>query len=183
MAWPPIARPHRLDGAAGRGREVEQERLALLAQRVDGVIHLQRRLGRQPGSEGEDALRRAFLRHHQRDVARDLRPVVAGGPGDQDLRLDEQQRAQPVRLRLQVRDLGLQLLLVPRRAHPGAHQEDRGDGREADQRKRRREDRDLLVIEAEMIRHRLGDRVLGGQRGAGRQQCGDGEPNHAVARQ
>ncbi len=174
---------HRLDGTAGRGREVEQERLALFAQRVDGVVHLQCRLGRQPGSEGEDALRRALLGHHQRDIARDLRPVVAGGPGDQHLGLDEQQRAQPVRLRLQIRDLGLQLLLVAGRPQAGAHQQDRGDGREADQRERRRENRDLLMVETEMVRHRLRHQAFCGKRGAGRQQCRDGEPKHAVARQ
>ncbi|GCC49434.1 hypothetical protein chiPu_0033482, partial [Chiloscyllium punctatum] len=165
------------------GREVEQERLALVAQRVDRVVHLQRRLRRQPGSEGEDALRRALLRHHQRDIARDLRPVVAGGPGDQDLRLDEQQCAQPVGLRLQVRDLGLQLLLVAGRAQAGAHQQDRGDDGEADQRERGRENRNLLMVETEMLRHRLGHQALGGERAAGRQQCRHGEPKHAVARQ
>ena len=47
---------HRLDGAAGRSGEVEQKSLAGFAQRIDRVIHLQRRFGRQPGSEGKDTL-------------------------------------------------------------------------------------------------------------------------------
>ena len=49
---------HRLDGAAGRGGEVEQKSLARFAQAIDRVIHLQRRFRRQPGSKGKDALRR-----------------------------------------------------------------------------------------------------------------------------
>ena len=99
-----IARPFEVD-------EVEQKAFAGLAQRVDGMVHLQRRFRRQPGSEGEDALRRvcwASCEHQQRGVAADLGPVVAGGPGDQDLRFGEQQRAQPVGLDLQLGDVGAQ---------------------------------------------------------------------------
>ena len=39
-----------------------------------------------------------ILRQQQRDVAADLRTIVAGGPGDQDLRFGEQQRAEAVGL-------------------------------------------------------------------------------------
>ena len=95
---------HGLEGVSVRGGEVEQKALAGLAQRIDRMIHLQRRFRRQPGSEGEDALRlilRGILRHQQRDVAADLRAIVAGRPRDQDLRLGEQQRAEPVGLDLQ----------------------------------------------------------------------------------
>ena len=52
---------HRLEGVAVRGGEIEQKALAGLAQRVDRVIHLQRRFRRQPGSEGENALRLMLL--------------------------------------------------------------------------------------------------------------------------
>ncbi len=52
---------HRLDRAAVRGREVEQKPFAGFAQRVDRMVHLQRRFRRQPGSEGEDALGRILL--------------------------------------------------------------------------------------------------------------------------
>ncbi len=79
---------HGLDEASIRGRQVEHETLAMLAQRIDRMIHLQCRLRRQPGSEGEDALRLGllgFLRHQKRGVARDLRAVVARRPSDQDL--------------------------------------------------------------------------------------------------
>jgi len=44
----------------------------------------------------------------ERGVARDLRPIVAGRPRDQDLRLREQQRAEAVGLGLQLRDLKTQ---------------------------------------------------------------------------
>jgi hypothetical protein len=60
--------PHGLDGVSIRGGEVEQETFAGLAQRVDGVIDLQRRLRRQPGAEGKNALWRMMLgvRRHQK---------------------------------------------------------------------------------------------------------------------
>ena len=48
---------HRFDGAAVRGGEIEQKTFAGLAQRVDRMVHLQRRFRRQPGSKGEDTLR------------------------------------------------------------------------------------------------------------------------------
>jgi hypothetical protein len=48
---------HRFDGTAVRGGEIEQKTFAGFTQRVDRVVHLQRRLRRQPGSESEDALR------------------------------------------------------------------------------------------------------------------------------
>ena len=54
---PPDGAAHRLDGAAVRGREIEQKTFAGLAQRVDRMVHLQRRFRRQPGSKGKDALR------------------------------------------------------------------------------------------------------------------------------
>ena len=95
---------HRLEGASVRSGEVEQKALAGLAQRVERVIHLQRRFRRQPGSGRQDALRlvvRGVRRQQQRDVAADLRPVVARGPGDQDLRFGEQQRPVAVGLGLQ----------------------------------------------------------------------------------
>ena len=102
---------HRFDGAAVRGREIEQKTFAGLAQRIDRMVHLQCRFRRQPGSEGEDALRRIrlrVLRDQKRGVPADLRPVVARRPGDQDLRLGEQQRAQAVGLHLQLGDVGAQ---------------------------------------------------------------------------
>ncbi len=74
---------HRLDGAAVRGRQIEQKAFAGPAQCIDGVIHLQRRFRRQPGSEGQDTLRRVLLgvlRDQQRGVAADLRAVVARSP-------------------------------------------------------------------------------------------------------
>ena len=98
--------PHGFDGMSVRGGEIEQKTFAGLAQRVDRMVHLQRRFRRQPGSEGEDALRRLLLgvlRHQQRGVAADLRAVVARRPGYQDLRFREQQRPQAVGLDLQAR--------------------------------------------------------------------------------
>ena len=61
---------HRLDRAAVRGREVEQKAFAGLAQRVDGMVHLQRRFRRQPGSKGEDPLRRVRQRVLRDQTAR-----------------------------------------------------------------------------------------------------------------
>jgi hypothetical protein len=116
---------HGLDGVSVRGREMEQKSLAMLAQRIDGMIHLQRRFRRQPGSEGEDALRLkllGFLRHQKRGVAGDLRTIIACRPRDQDLRLRKQQRAETVGLGLQLRDLGAQPRLPFSRTNPRTHQ-------------------------------------------------------------
>ncbi len=107
---------HRLEGVAVRRGEVEQEAFAGLAQRIDRMIHLQRRLGRQPGAERQHALRLRgvlLLRQHQRNVAADLGAVVAGRPRNQDLRFGEQQRAEPVGLDLQALDVGTQPRLDP----------------------------------------------------------------------
>ena len=130
---------HRLDAAAAGGDEMEQEAFAGFQQRVDRVVHPQRRLGRHPGSEGEHPLRlqRRILRQRrgrdqQRDVAADLRTVVAGGPGDQHLRLGEQQRAEPVGFDLQALDVAAQPRLAGGGAQPGAHQQDGGEHREAE---------------------------------------------------
>src|SRR5207237_2636657 len=83
---------HGLDGVSIRGREIEQKSLAMLAQRVDGMIHLQRRFRRQPGSEGEDALRLVLLglrRQPKRSVDRDLRTSVACRPTGAGLWLEK----------------------------------------------------------------------------------------------
>ena len=48
---------HRLEGVAVGGGEVEQEAFAGFAQRIDRMIHPQRRFRRQPGAEGQHALR------------------------------------------------------------------------------------------------------------------------------
>ncbi len=104
---------------------MEQKSLAMLAERVDGMIHLQRRFRRQPGSESEDALRLkllGLLRHQKRGIAGDLRTIIAGRPRDQDLRLRKQQRAETVGLGLQLRDLGAQPRLPLGRTNPRTHQ-------------------------------------------------------------
>ena len=164
---------HRLDGAAVRGGEIEQKTLAGLAQRIDGMVHLQRRFRRQPGSKGEDALRRILRgvgRDQQRGVAADLRPVVAGGPGNQDLRLGEQQRAQAVGLDLQLGDVGAQPDFDPGGPNPGSHQQDRGHDGKAEQRQRCRQHREFLMIEVEPGRNRLLKRQIAGKGGVRRGQ-------------
>ena len=83
-----------------RGGERQLEPVAAVAQRIDRVIHLERRFRRQPGSKREHALRRGVARQHHGDVAGNLRAIVAGGPGDQDLRLGEQQRTEAIGLEL-----------------------------------------------------------------------------------
>ena len=72
-------------------------------------------------------------------------PVVARGPGDQDLRLGEQQRAQPVGLHLQVGDVGAQAEFRPGGANARAHQQDRRHHGKAEQRQRRRQRRKFLA--------------------------------------
>ena len=167
---------HGLEGVSIRGGEIEQKALAGLAQRIDRMIHPQRRFRRQPGSEGQNALRlilRGIRRHQQRDVAADLRAIVARRPRDQDLRLGEQQRAETVGLDLQALDVGAQPRLVVGGADPGAHQQDRRHHRKAEQRQRRRQHRDFLTIEIEEGRNRmLDDGKSLASAGAIADQCG-----------
>ncbi len=149
---------HGLDRAAIRSREIEQKPFAGLPQRIDGVIHLQRRFRRQPGSKGEDALGRVLLgvlRDQQRSIAADLGPVVARGPRNQDLGFGEQQRAQPVGLDLQFSDVGAQPDFGPGGVDARAHQQDRRQHGKADQRQCRRQHRGFLMIEAEPGGNRL----------------------------
>ena len=141
--------PHGFDRASVRGRKIEQKTFAGLAQCVDRMVHLQRRFRRQPGSEGEEALRLRLLRHQQRRVAGDFRAIVAGRPRNQDLRFREQQRPEPVGLDLQFPDIGAQPRLASGGADAGAHQEDRRHHGEAEQRQRRGQHREFLAIEIE----------------------------------
>ena len=87
------------------------------------------------------------MRGHQRDITADLGPVVASRPGDQDLRLSEQQRTQPVGLNLKIGDVGAQPRFGTGGANAGAHQENGGDDGETDQRERRGQHREVLMIE------------------------------------
>ena len=181
----PDGAAHRFDGAAGRGGEIEQKAFTGLAQRVDRMVHLQRRFRRQPGSKGEDTLRRIgqrVLRDQQRGVAADLGPVVAGGPGDQDLGLGEQERAQPVGLYLQVGDIGAQVEFHLAGPNARAHQQDRRQHGKAEQRQRRRQRGKFLVIEVEQGRNRLRNGQVSGRSGFRKGGQGGGERHHAVAR-
>ena len=150
------------------------------------MVHLQRRFRRQPGPEGEDALRRIqqrVLRDQQRGVAADLGPVVACGPGDQDLGLGKQERAQPVGLDLQVGDVGAQAEFGSGGPNAGTHQEDCGHDGKAEQGERRRQRREFLMIEVEPGRNRLRDGQVAGKRGFRQRGQGGGERDQAVARQ
>ena len=181
---------HGLDGAPVRGGQIEQEALAGFAQGVDRVIDLQCRFRWQPGSEREDALRQ-FLRHQKGGVAADLRTVVAGGPGDQNLGFGEQQRAEAVGLTLQALNFGAQPHLACRRADPRTHEQDSRHDRKAEQRQRRRQRRDLLVVQIEEGGDGAQDRQIACMGRPDRDQRGgadgnsNGNPkgNQAVARQ
>ncbi len=167
---------HRLDGVAVRGREIEQKALPGLAQRVDCMVHLQRRLRRQPGSKGEDALRRVLLQH-QRGVAGNTRAVAARRPGDQDLRFRKQQRLVGIGLRLQVADVGAELGFGPCRPDAVVHQQDRRHHGKTEQGECGGEHRHFLPIEVEQ-RGDQAERRVGGERrgGEGRGKCGQAVP-------
>ncbi len=175
-----------LDGVSVRSGQIEQEALAGLAQGVDRVIHPQRRFRRQPGSERQDALRR-FLRHQKRGIAADLRTIVAGGPGNQNLGFGEQQRAEAIGLALQALNFGAQPRFVSCCADPRTHQQDSRHDRKAEQRQRRRQRRDLLVVQFDEGGNGMQERQVACMGRPDRDQCGGakGNPkgNQAVARQ
>jgi len=114
------------------------------------VVHLQRRLRRQPGAERQHALRherRGILRQQQGDVAADVRAVVAGGPRNQHLRFGEQQRAVAVGFRLQGVEVGLEAAFVGGGAHPRAHQQNGGEHGEACHAGRQQHRHDAALVE------------------------------------
>ena len=153
-----VADPHdRLaaDGAAhgfhrspGRCEQVEQKAFACSAQRIDRMIHLQRRFRRQPGSERQNPQRLfCILRQQQRGVAADSGPVLARAPGNQNLRFCEQQRAEAIGFRLKLADFGAQPLLVGGSADARAHQQDGADHRETEHAQRHRQRGQVLPAE------------------------------------
>ena len=86
MAWPPMARPIASMARPFEVDEIEQKAFAGLAQRVDRVVHLQRRFRRQPGSEGEHALRRFA---GSCDISSEVSPVICGrlSPAAHEIRI------------------------------------------------------------------------------------------------
>ena len=78
---------HGLEGVSVRGGEIEQKALAGLAQRIDRMIHLQRRLRRQPGSEGENALRLDCW--ESGGINSEMSPLICGrlSPAAQEIRI------------------------------------------------------------------------------------------------
>jgi hypothetical protein len=89
------------------------------------------------------------LRDQKREVAADVGPVLARGPGDQDLGFGKQQRPQPVSLHLQVGDIGAEVELDAGGPDARPHQQDRSHHGKAEQRQRRGQRRKFLVIEVE----------------------------------
>ena len=132
---------HRLEGASVRGGEIEQKALAGVAQA---------RRPHDPSAAPVPAATRfrtpgcaaAGSAAASGGISSEMSPLICGrlspaGPGNQDLRFGEQQRAKAVGLDLQALDVGAQPRLVFRRAQPGAHQQDRRHHRKAEQRQRR----------------------------------------------
>ena len=148
------------DGVSVRRGQAQQKPFAAFAQGVDRVIHLQRRRPRQPGSERQDALGR-FLGGQRRDITADLGPVFARGPRNQDLGFGKQQCAVAVGLVLQVLDFTAQPGLVSCRAQTRSHQQDGGDDRKAEQGQRRRERRELLMVDTDEVKERRVGRMGG----------------------
>ena len=154
---------HRLDGAAGRGREVEQKSLAGLAQRIDRVIHLQRRFRRQPGSEGKDTLRRIL-----RGTSSAMSPLICGrsSPAAHEIRTcgsanSSARSRSACACRAAISARSRNSLRAART--PGAHQQDRRDHRKAEQRQRGGQNREFLVIEVEPGRNRVRDGDIAGR--------------------
>jgi len=161
--------PHRLDGAAGGRREIEDKAFAGIEQRIDGVIHAQRRFRRQPGAESKDALRLMrlrILRHHDGGVAGDFGTRFARSPGDQHLRLGEQQRAKAIGFGLHGMEFVAQLGLGARSAQPVAHQQDRTDHGKAEHGTAGGERCDFLAVEIDEA-GQCERRVFGGERAGG----------------
>ena len=171
MAWPPMARPIASMAWPFDGGEVEQEAFAGLAQRIDRMVHLQRRFRRQPGSKGEDALRRVLLQH-QRGVAGDLRPVAAGRPrrsGSAVPRTAAPGSGRPAACRSRMSARSSRLARA-RRGRALRINRIGGHHGKAEQRERGGQHRDFLAVEVEQCRDRLRRARRRRQRRAGRRK-------------
>ena len=133
--------------------------------------------GSSQSAEGEHAVRRLGVRH-QADVADDLRLVVAGGPGHQDLRLRAQQRIDAVDLGAAGDDLVARIGLGDGEPLARAHQHDRRHHGEAEDRQRDRHADDLVAVEQrEGVEVGVDDR----RRAAGRARESAGTVGRALA--
>jgi hypothetical protein len=156
-----VAQPHHgaaADGAAfrfqrasGQGDDRGGEALAVVAQGFHQRFHGARLRRLQPGAEGQHAMRRGNRRDH-RGVAEDFRLVVARRPGDDDLRLGQQQRMRAVDLGLQRDDLLAGGDFGQCRAAARAHQQHGGNDGEEQDAERERQRRNVVLLEAGDLR-------------------------------
>ena len=131
--------------AAGGGGERNREALAPPEQPVDMGLQMQRLLGPQPGSEGQQLVRRE-ARSDERRIADDLRSGVVV-PAHHHLRLGEHEVVEPVDLAVECRNRrgGARPLCV--QAVMGAHQEHGAHHREEQHADEERERGDLVLVE------------------------------------
>jgi len=141
----------RLDDVICQRRHRHGKAHAAGAQRIDGTFQVTGRFGREPGAESEDPLGMIGA-GHQHGIADDLRLVCRGRPGDNNLRLGEQQCIGAVDGRA-----GRNRLVALRCQRGGkplacAHEQDRSDDRETQDGKGERERGDLVPIEQQESR-------------------------------
>ncbi len=177
----------RFHDAAGERGHGHGEAHAARPQRVDGAFHVAGRLGVEPGAERQDPMRRVAVGHLGR-IADDLGIIRGCRPGDENLRLGQQQRIGTVdrgpRSDALIACGGVGL----GQAAAGSHQQDRCDDGKAEHAEGEGERRELVAVKLRECldvspeQRRLAGRVLRQGRAAGR-QCreGGGDRRHRPA--
>ncbi len=138
--------PLGFDDAVRQGRDRHREADAAGAQRIDRALHVARFVGLEPGAEGEHPVGRIGA-GDQAGVTDDLGVVGRRRPGNEDLRLRQQQRIGAVDRRPRRDALVARGGLRVAEALARAHQQDGGDDREAQNPQRERERDELVPVE------------------------------------
>ena len=154
---------HRLDGAAGRGGEVEQKSLAGFAQ-----AHRPRDRSAAPVPAAARFRRRGCAAASRPSTSSEMSPLIRGrsSPAAQEISTcgsaNSSARSRSA-WACKRRDLDAQPQFVARGAQPGAHQKDRRHHGKAEQRQRGGQNREFLVIEVEPGRNRVRNGEIAGR--------------------
>ncbi len=186
MAWPPMARP-----MASMARPVEVERLSRKpspASRRASTAWSICSAGSGGSQVPKARMRCGEFCSASCEISSEVSPLIWGrlSPAAQAIRIcgsanssARNRSAWTCRSAMSVR----RRTLGSGRPDPGTHQQDRGHDGKAEQRERRRQHREFLVIEVEPGRNRLRDGQFAGNSGFRQRGQGGGERDQAVARQ
>ena len=136
----------RFDRLARKRGQRHREGLALRAQRLNRVLHLARLAGIEPTAERKHAMR--FGDAEDFKIAVDVWPIGCRRPVHHHLPLGQQQRVGAIEFVAQARDLVARGRFEASRTRAHAQKHDRGDHGKQNEAKHRREDCDVVAVDA-----------------------------------